>query len=116
MTLRLTWLVVACDYPLLTHDALRQLYEAYEEPITSFVNAEGWCEPLLEIWGPTALSKLADNVREGSKSPTKVVKELQRRLKKPQVESWIQGASTKEERADILHLIGHANVSQEHGR
>jgi molybdopterin-guanine dinucleotide biosynthesis protein A len=44
------WLVIACDYPLLTSDALQQLYDAYEEPVTCFVNSQEWCEPLLGIW------------------------------------------------------------------
>ena len=91
------WLVVACDYPLLTHDALRQLYEAYEESVTCFVNAQGWSEPLLAIWSPTALLKLDTNVREGSTGPSKVVNALQGRLVKAEVESWIKGANTQEE-------------------
>ncbi len=99
------WLVVACDYPLLTHDALRQLYDAYQEPITCFVNEQGWSEPLLSIRGPTALSKLEHNVREGSTGPSKVVRELRGRLVKPDVETWIKGANTKEEWADVLDLL-----------
>lgn len=99
------WLVIACDYPLLTSDALQQLYDAYEEPVTCFVNSQGWLEPLLGIWGPYAISKLKSNVGRGYTGPSMVVKELQGRLIKPAVDLWIKGANTKEEWADILELV-----------
>jgi len=97
--------VVACDYPLLTPDALQQLYDAYEEPVTCFVNSQGWCELLLGIWGPYALSKLKSNVGGGCTGPSMVVKDLQGQLIKPGVDLWIKGANTKEEWADILELV-----------
>jgi len=80
------WLVVACDYPLLIPDALQQLYDAYEEPVTIFVNSQGCCESLLGIWGPYALSKLESNVGGGCTGSSMVVKELQGRLIKPGVD------------------------------
>lgn len=97
--------MVACDYPFLKFDALQQLYDAYEEPVTCFVNSQGWSEPLLGIWGPGALSKLKSNFGEGYTRPSKVAKELRGRLVKPELESWIKGANTKGEWAEILDLV-----------
>jgi molybdenum cofactor guanylyltransferase len=39
------WLALACDYPLVTAEAPRQLREEFEEPVT-FVNRDGFVEPL----------------------------------------------------------------------
>lgn len=49
------WLVLACDYPLIVEDALRQLKDEYEEPVTYFLNDEGFSEPLIALWGPSVL-------------------------------------------------------------
>ena len=52
------WLVIACDYPLITSETLRQLLDEYREPVTCFQNNQGWVEPLLAIWSPVALEAL----------------------------------------------------------
>jgi molybdopterin-guanine dinucleotide biosynthesis protein A len=44
------WLVLACDYPLVTVEALRQLREEFEELVTCFVNRDGFVEPLAAAW------------------------------------------------------------------
>jgi len=69
-----TWLVLACDYPLMNVSELVRLLEAYQEPLTCFENAEGWSEPLVSIWGPEALKQLESNVRNGRLGPKNVVK------------------------------------------
>lgn len=74
--------------------------------MTCSVSSQGWCEPLLGIWGPNALSKLKSYVGGGSAGPRKVVIELRGRLVKPEVDSWIKGANIKEEWAHILDLVG----------
>lgn len=71
-----TWLVVACDFPFLTADALRQLVSHYEQPVTCFRNLKGYCEPLLGLWSPQALEYLADNHKKGVLSPSRVVDKL----------------------------------------
>ena len=89
-----TWLVVAVDYPLLALDALHQLCEAYQPPVTCFRNAEGFCEPLVGIWSPEALALLAGSEsadRGGSlPGPSSIV----RRLKGKQIE-LLEGDSTQ---------------------
>jgi molybdopterin-guanine dinucleotide biosynthesis protein A len=44
------WLVLTCDYPFVTVEALRQLCEEFEEPVTCFVNRNGFVEPLVAAW------------------------------------------------------------------
>ncbi|KAL7944131.1 bifunctional molybdenum cofactor biosynthesis protein [Trichoderma barbatum] len=71
-----TWLVLACDYPLITVSALGQLCREYSPPATCFSNAKGFHEPLIGIWNPEALACLAENVSNGVNGPTSTLKEL----------------------------------------
>ncbi|KAK4243680.1 bifunctional molybdenum cofactor biosynthesis [Corynascus novoguineensis] len=63
-----TWLVIACDYPLLTQRALERLCAKYRPPVTCFRNADGFCEPLLGVWGPDGLAELERRVKGSSAS------------------------------------------------
>ncbi|RYP86628.1 hypothetical protein DL769_000696 [Monosporascus sp. CRB-8-3] len=71
-----TWLVVACDYPYVTSAMLRHLIKSYNTPVTCFCNSEGFCEPLLAIWSPAALERLAENVARGKSGPAATVREI----------------------------------------
>lgn len=71
-----TWLVIPCDSPFLDPAVLRRLREEYESPVTCFRNGEGFCEPLIGIWGPEALGRLAENAARGRAGPSAVVREL----------------------------------------
>ncbi len=71
-----TFLVVGCDYPLLTVDALKYLQQAYDPPVSCFQNADGFCEPLLGIWSPLALRALEQEVATGRGSLTAVIEKL----------------------------------------
>lgn len=99
-----TWLVVACDYPLIHIETLRQLLDEYEAPVTCFQNADGFCEPFLGIWSPKALSVLEENVKAGKLGPSRTVKEAGGKLIKPALsasgetrEWWLTNVNTKEE-------------------
>ncbi|KXJ87986.1 hypothetical protein Micbo1qcDRAFT_207739 [Microdochium bolleyi] len=56
-----TWLIIACDYPRLTVNAIRYLIDAYESPVTCFQGARAKMEPLVSIWSPEALAQLKRN-------------------------------------------------------
>ncbi|RYP61297.1 hypothetical protein DL771_010174 [Monosporascus sp. 5C6A] len=71
-----TWLVVACDHPYVTSATLRYLIGSYSPPVTCFRNSEGFCEPLLGIWSPAALERLAENVARGKSGPAATVREI----------------------------------------
>lgn len=99
------WLVVACDFPLLDSAALHQLKEAFEEPITCFVNKEGFSEPLLAIWGPQALQSLSHNVENGRSGPNYTVKRLGGKLISPIKDDWILNTNTPGEWEDARMRI-----------
>lgn len=71
-----TWLVLACDYPLISVAELRKLFASFDGRLTCFENMQGWAEPLLGLWGPEALERLRSNVMHGCTGPKFVVEEL----------------------------------------
>lgn len=97
------WLVVACDYPLLPARAIKMLCSNFEEPVTCFMNDEGWCEPLLGIWSPTALQELETNVDAGRTGPISTVKALCGRLLEPLEAWWLLNANTPQQWHDAVH-------------
>lgn len=71
-----TWLIIPCDSPFLSPAVLERLRREYEPPVTCFRNGEGFCEPLIGIWGPEALGRLAENAARGRAGPSAAVREL----------------------------------------
>ena len=106
------WLVSACDYPLMQPQACWQLGSEFEEPVTCFKNTEGYCEPLLAIWGPTALERLKQKVQAGKTGPSSVVRELGGKMVKPAVDCWLTGTNTMEEYKAAMKLAekGHSKI------
>lgn len=100
------WLVVACDFPLLTHAALRQLRDASVGPLTCFVNGGGFLEPLLAVWSPDALRRLEANVDDGILGPMAVVRELKGKCIRPVEEKWLFNANTKVELDVAIDMMG----------
>lgn len=102
-----TWLVVACDYPLLTKDVLRQLCGSYVPPVTCFKNLDGFYEPLIGIWSASALAMLADNVAAGMDSPTTVIRQLDGlAIAPPQDhEDWLLNVNTRKDWDRAVSLL-----------
>jgi molybdopterin-guanine dinucleotide biosynthesis protein A len=92
-----TWLVIACDYPLLEGAAVHQLVKSYTAPATCFKNAEGFSEPLLGIWSPQAFQTLSENVSSGRLGPSYTLRRLDSKLIAPMQEEWLTNVNTKEE-------------------
>jgi len=107
-----TWLVVACDYPLLTTKALRYICEAYSAPVTCFKNQTGYCEPLIGLWSPVALEALESKVANGNRSPTAVVRTLNGRTVSPPdgCEDWLFNVNTRENWHDALEKLEKRRV------
>lgn len=99
------WLVLGCDYPLLPASALQQLILEYQDPVTCFVNEDGFAEPLIGIWSPEALKKLKENVKGGRGGLHAVIKALDGKLVRPLRELWIKGANTRDEWEDLLKIL-----------
>lgn len=102
-----TFLVVACDFPMLIPETVTHLLNHYAKPVTSFRNREGFCEPLLGIWSPNALDHLSHNVRSGMHSPSQTIKQLKGRMLDPPpgCDHWLLNANTKSEWQHALDLL-----------
>lgn len=99
------WVVVACDFPLLTPAVLWQLRGSFEGPVTCFVNKEGFFEPLLAIWTPEAFRRLEWNVNDGILGPSSVVRQLGGNGIRPDKEEWLFNANTKAEWGVALEMM-----------
>lgn len=62
------WLVMPCDYPLMSVAEIENLLLHYQDPVTCLENGRGKLEPLVAVWGPTALAHLAERARAGDVS------------------------------------------------
>ncbi|OBT84511.1 hypothetical protein VE02_06771 [Pseudogymnoascus sp. 03VT05] len=100
-----TFLVLGCDYPLLSPAALEQLISEYVPPVTCFSNEERFSEPLIAVWAPEALEKLKENVKRGRNGLNAVVKELGGKNIKPLRKEWIKGTNTKKEWDEAMELL-----------
>ncbi|KAF9769708.1 hypothetical protein IL306_012838 [Fusarium sp. DS 682] len=101
-----TWLVVACDYPCITAEALLDLQSRYRPPVTCFRNQEGYCEPLLGIWSPEAIAHLKENYQDGKLSPSKTVRELEGHMYLPEnSEALLRNVNIKLEWEDALKAL-----------
>lgn len=103
-----TWMVLACDYPLLSGDALKLLAKQYELPVTCFRNESGFIEPLIGIWSPPALEAMEKNIAEGRYSLARVVEQCNGKTISlpPDNEHWLLNVNSKEDwqRAEELSV------------
>ena len=102
-----TWLVVPCDSPFLNTELLQRLREEYTPPVTCYRNNKGFCEPLMGIWSPDALARLAEMAEGGRVGPSSVVRELGgKQLELPaEAETPLADVNTKEEWEAALMLL-----------
>ncbi|KAL2108505.1 hypothetical protein VUR80DRAFT_3748 [Thermomyces stellatus] len=71
-----TWLVIPCDCPFVSVELLEKLRRQYRPPVTCYRNNKGFCEPLVGLWSPDALARLAERAKDGKVGPSSVVREL----------------------------------------
>lgn len=105
------WLIVACDFPLLNARTLTRLISAQQESqsasVTCYRNSKGFCEPLLAVWTPKALAKLAENVRQGRTGPRFVLDESpDAQIISPDIEMELFNVNTVEEWEEACRLFG----------
>lgn len=102
-----TWLVLACDFPLMTVNALKRLQDCYEHLVTCYKNELGYSEPLLAIWSPTALRALEGNVLRRRFGPSSVIQNLEGKLlvASSRDNNFLFNTDTPEEWAEALEAV-----------
>jgi hypothetical protein len=83
------WLVLVSSYSVLSPPALQQLVLEFEPPVTCFMNSKGIAEPLVGIWMPAALGRLAEEVESGNSDLVEVVTHLNGRTVTPLRQEWL---------------------------
>ena len=101
-----SWLVVACDYPLLSVSALAQLRQEMTGSTTCFCNEAGFCEPLLGIWTPETLQILEEHVRQGILGPKSAVMKSGGKMIRPRESRWLINTNTPGDWGQAMWLLG----------
>jgi hypothetical protein len=83
------WLVLVSSYSILSPPALQQLVLEFEPPVTCFINSEGIPEPLVGIWTPDALKRLAKEVESGNSNLVEVFNKMEGRTITPLRQEWL---------------------------
>ena len=102
-----TWLVIPCDAPFLDTRLLKQLRREYTPPVTCYRNSKGFIEPLIGIWNPDALARLAETSKGDKVGPSSIVRELEGK----QIELFageerpLADVNTKEEWQEALNFM-----------
>jgi molybdopterin-guanine dinucleotide biosynthesis protein A len=103
-----TWLVVACDLPLLDASTLTHLL-AHRDPqkiATTFESPyDGLPEPLITIWEPAAYTILLSKLQEGYKCPRKVLINNDTAIIRPPYPDALANTNTPEEAEKVRAII-----------
>jgi len=102
------WLVVACDLPLLTRDALSYLVEHRNpfEMATAYKSAyDGLPEPLMTIWEPGSYSILLNRLGQDNTCPRKALIRQQVPLLDPLDKETLLNVNTPDQAAIVRTLI-----------
>lgn len=102
------WLAIACDFPLMDAEAVRELVESRdpESVATCFLEPEtGLPEPLLTIWEPAGGKILRDMFALGQTSMMEILKTRKVRLVTPSRPEVLWNANTPEQVAEMKKRI-----------
>lgn len=104
-----TWLIIACDLPLLDNETLQQLI-ANRNPqsiATAFVSPhDGLPEPLIAIWEPSSQPILQQFLEKGLKCPRKVLLQSENvTLVEPLNKTALMNANTPEDAVLVRDIL-----------
>lgn len=102
------WLIVACDLPFLSHDALRTLVEARDasKVATAYQNPDNHLpEPLIAIYEPKSKHGLLDSVNNGQNCPRKFLLNSDCHLILPKSPDTIANINTPDEHRTALSKL-----------
>ncbi len=103
-----TWLVVACDLPLLDDATLAYLVanrDATKVATTFSSPHDGLPEPLITIWEPAAYTILLSKLREGYKCPRKVLINSDTAILTPPYPDALANTNTPEDAEKVRNII-----------
>lgn len=99
------FIVMACDFPLMTQPAIFQLTDHHylNERAACFVNSEGYLEPLAAVWTPYALQELRRSVVEMKQTgPSWTLRRIGAQTLVPESPNCLHSANTPKEWNDTV--------------
>lgn len=103
-----TWLVVACDMPLVLKGDIEYLLSQRDSTAfaSAFYNDEkNWAEPLFTLWEPRARIVLWNALEGGKACPRKLLTQLQPKLISPLKKEVLLNVNFPEEKRTIENII-----------
>lgn len=102
-----SWLVMPCDYPLMSVDEIKNLLAQHKEPVTCFANGRGHLEPLVAVWAPSALSWLTGMVNEVDQDVNlrAMIQALGGKILQPKYGHSFFNANDPDDWEDAMHLL-----------
>jgi molybdopterin-guanine dinucleotide biosynthesis protein A len=105
------WLILPCDYPLLTGSELRHLSIRHRDPVTCFRNGNGETEPLVAIWSPEALSHIDLRTMHTRDHLSGLIDGLAGTKIAPLYDHSLFNANTKEDWDDAMQLLCRSRIN-----
>ena len=99
------WLVMPCDFPLLTVEEVEHLRAHYIEPLSCLQNSRGVSEPLLAIWSPESLVRLSMKIAEEGVSVAAAFHEIGGRKIKSLYDHSLFNTNTRDEWDHAMRLL-----------
>jgi len=111
-----SWLVLACDLPLLEQKHLQSLIDAHqsegaEKDAIYYTSAtDGFPEPLCTIWNPSSVETVSATIHDGRRCPRSVLKKLNG-LALPSPGLWtLANTNTKADAIEIRARLNKNNI------
>jgi molybdopterin-guanine dinucleotide biosynthesis protein A len=104
-----SWLVLPCDYPLMTVEEIKRLRVEYRSPVTCFQNGQSFVEPYAGIWSPEALAALQGRVATGLTDyvsvPRNLITDLGGKVVRPLYYHSLFNTNTREDFEHAMNLL-----------
>ncbi|MFI5134908.1 MAG: NTP transferase domain-containing protein [Chitinophagales bacterium] len=110
-----SWLVVACDLPLLNEDTIRFLIDHRNLSSTGTTFESPWDglpEPLITIWEPKSYSTLLSFLWQGYSCPRKALINSYATILKPPFPESLMNVNTREEFERAKELLGQESRTE----
>lgn len=107
------WFVIACDLPLIDHDAIQTLVDGRDSSKFAsayFNDSTQFPDPLCTIWEPRAYNRLMNFLALGYSCPRKVLINSDIHIIQPSNSDFLLNANTPEDRAYIEQKQSKINV------
>ena len=115
------WLVLACDFPFVTPNAVRELirhrdqaadvicFSSAHDSVHDSAHEDGTQheipQPLFAVWTPQALAVLEENVSNGKTGPNATLKDIESLILKPSQDRWLMNANDPETLALVISTL-----------